>query len=50
MRKNIFQNKIGKAFAVVAVAGMILSGNGMPWMAANAYAAVDLTKLAAACL
>ena len=45
MRKNIFQNKIGKAFAVVAVAGMILSGNGMPWMAANAYAAVDLTQI-----
>lgn len=45
MRKNIFQNKIGKAFAVVAVAGMILSGNGMPWMVANAYAAVDLTQI-----
>ena len=35
MHKNIFQDKIGKAFAVVAVAGMILSGNGMPWMAAE---------------
>lgn len=45
MRKNIFQNKIGKAFAVVAVAGMILSGNGMPWMAANAYAAADLAQI-----
>ena len=45
MHKNIFQNKIGKAFAVVAVAGMILSGNGMPWMAADAYAAVDLAQI-----
>ena len=45
MRKNIFQNKIGKAFAVAAVAGMILSGNGMPWMTADAYAAVDLTQI-----
>lgn len=45
MRKNIFQNKIGKAFAVVAVAGMILSGNGMPWMAANAYVAADLAQI-----
>ena len=33
------------AFAVVAVAGMILSGNGMPWMAADAYAAVDLAQI-----
>lgn len=45
MRKNIFQNKIGKAFAVVAVAGIVLSGNGMPWIAADAYAAVDLTQI-----
>lgn len=45
MHKNIFQNKISKAFAVVAVAGMILSGNGMPWMAADAYAAVDLAQI-----
>ena len=45
MHKNIFQNKIGKAFAVVAVAGMILSGNGMTWMAADAYAAVDLAQI-----
>lgn len=45
MHKNIFQNKIGKAFAVVAVAGMILSGNGMPWMVADAYAAVDLAQI-----
>lgn len=45
MHKNIFQNKIGKAFAVVAVAVMILSGNGMTWMAADAYAAVDLAQI-----
>lgn len=45
MHKNIFQNKIGKAFAVVAVAGMILSGNGMTLMAADAYAAVDLAQI-----
>lgn len=45
MRKNIFQNKIGKAFAVVAVAGIVLSGNGMPWIATDAYAAVDLTQI-----
>lgn len=45
MHKNIFQNKIGKAFAVVAVAVMILSGSGMTWMAADAYAAVDLTQI-----
>lgn len=45
MRKNIFQNKIGKAFAVVAVAGIVLSGNGMPWIAADAYVAVDLTQI-----
>lgn len=45
MHKNIFQNKIGKAFAVVAVAVMILSGSGMTWMTADAYAAVDLAQI-----
>lgn len=45
MHKNIFQNKIGKAFAVVAVAIMILSGSGMTWMTADAYAAVDLAQI-----
>lgn len=45
MHKNIFQNKISKAFAVVAVAVMILSGSGMTWMTADAYAAVDLAQI-----